>query len=155
MTKLFALFFSSPESIEEWKQSDHSYRVANLTPGKIRKRIEEVGNTPFISAKKYAALCEISTHPVPEVRPQRFNHSGKSMTGGVYMQEAGIVVVLNEMAFALSMFVIFAARICKVPTEPFKEKREACAMCISSTGGIGVHNVNEVWKEIERASKKQ
>jgi hypothetical protein len=33
LTNLFALFFSSPESIEEWKQSDHSYRVANLTPG--------------------------------------------------------------------------------------------------------------------------
>jgi hypothetical protein len=154
LTNLFALFFSSPESIEEWKELDRSYRLANLTPGRIRKRIEMLGSTPFITAAKYAALCEISTHPVPEVHPQRFNHLGKSMTGGVYMQEVGIVVVLNEMALALSMLVIFAARICKVPPEPFKEIGQACAMCIRSTGSIGVDNVDEMWKEMEKMSKE-
>ncbi len=76
------------------------------------------------------------------------------MTGGVYMQESGILVVLNEMAFALSLFVTFAARICKVPPEPFEEIRQACVMCIRSTGSIGVGNVDEIWKEMENMSRE-
>jgi len=70
-----------------------------------------------------------------------------------FVEKLGLVV-LNEMAFALSLFVTFAARICKVPPEPFEEIRQACVMCIRSTGSIGVGNVDEIWKEMENMSRE-
>lgn len=151
VTNLFLLFSMSPQSLEEWKRSDRPYRLAHFTPGKIRERIEDLGNNaPYITASHYAALCEVSTHPVPDVRPQRFNHAGKSMTGGIYLQDVGIMVVLNEIALALSLLVVSAAKLCNVPTDPFKEIRSACAMCVRSAGGIDLESLNQVWKEIER-----
>jgi hypothetical protein len=157
ITNLFVLFSMSPQNIEEWEKSDRSYRLAHLTPGKIRKRIENLKNdTPYISASHYAALCEVSTHPVPDLRPQRFNHAGKSMTGGIYLQEVGILVVLNEMALALSLLAVSAAKVCKVPADPFKEIRNACVMCIRSIEGIHLEDLSDMWKEIEKvhANKK-
>ena len=89
---LLSLFSLAPEVIEEWKKSDRAYRITHLSPSKIRRRIEALGSTPAITASRYAALCEVSTHPVPNLRPQRFNHAGRSMTGGLYLQEAGVLV---------------------------------------------------------------
>jgi hypothetical protein len=95
---------------------------------------------------KYAALCEVSTHPVPDLRPQQFNHAGRSMTGGIAFQRAGFLVVLNELAIATTFLVVFAATACKVPVEQVKEIREACAACLRSVGSIGLENVQEALK---------
>ena len=70
------------------------------------------------------------------------------------MQDAGILVVLNEMALALGLFVIFAARICKVPAESFKEIREPTAMGIRSAARVGVENVNGDTERMQTTSKK-
>lgn len=75
------------------------------------------GKIPAITSTRYAALCEVNTHPVPNLRPQRFNHAGRSMTGEIYLQEAGILIVVNEMAIAPALLVILAAKIQN--TDPF------------------------------------
>lgn len=64
-----------------------------------------------------------------------------------------MLVVLNEMAEALSLLVVMAARVCKVPTEPFKEIRETCAACLRSVGGIGLMNVQDVLKSASRPAQ--
>jgi len=138
---LLVLFSLSPEAMEEWKTSDRAYRMTNLSPSKVRRRIEAMGGVTAITATKYAALCEVSTHPVPDLRPQRFNHAGKSMTGGMYVQDAGILVVLNEMALALAQLVIAAAKVCKVPREPFKQIQEVCVLCLKSVGGVDLESL--------------
>jgi hypothetical protein len=138
---LLVLFSVSPEAIEEWKTSDRAYRMTNLSPSRVRKRIEALGGVTAITATRYAALCEVSTHAVPDLRPQRFNHAGKSMTGGIYLQDAGILVVLNEMAMALALLVIAAAKLCKVPKEPFKNIRDVCVLCLKSVGGVDLESL--------------
>ncbi len=152
---LLSLFTLSPQAIEEWKKSDRAYRLTHFSPSKIRKRIEALGRTPAITASRYAALCEVSTHPVPNLRPQRFNHAGRSMTGGLYLQEAGIVVVLNEIATALGLLVILAAKICKVPREPFNQIKEACVKCLQSVGALDIETLEGAWKQIKHPKVKE
>lgn len=147
---LFSLLVLSQESIEEWKKSDRAYRLSTLSPSKIRQRIEKLGKTPPITGTRYAALCEVSTHPVPDLRPQRFNHARRSTTGGIYLQEAGILVVLNEMAVALAPLVMFAARICKVPKEPFDQIKEASVKCLECAGGVDLENVGRVLEDMAK-----
>ena len=148
LTNLFTLFDVEPVSIEEWKRSDRRYRRDKLGPGRIRERIEQSGDTPFIDKEHYAELCEISTHPVPQVRPQGFNPHQRALTGGIVVQDAGILVVLNEMAVALSLFVLFAAKLCKVPSEPFKEIRDVCAACVRSAG-FGLQDLKDIWEKMD------
>lgn len=141
ITNLFSLFSLVPESVDEWKNSDRQYRLDKLSPSKIRKRIESLGKGPSITAEKYAALCELSTHPVPNLRLQKFNHAGRSLTGGVIFQEAGFLVILNELASALLILVLLAGKVCGVPKEKFAEIKEACASCARSLGSLDVLNV--------------
>jgi hypothetical protein len=97
-----------------------------MSPAKIRERIVTLGKKPAMNEETYRNLCEISTHPVPEFRPQQFNHAGRSMTGGVYFQAAGFLVVLNELAKAIRMLVAFATIVCKVPKEVAQKIGKAC-----------------------------
>lgn len=144
VTNLFFLFHAAPESVEEWKKSDRAYRLDTFSPSKVRRRIESLGKTPAITAAKYAALCEVSTHPVPQLRPQAFNHAGRTTTGGIFFQKAGILVVLNELAEALSYLVALAAGVCAVPTKHLKEIREICLACLKSVGGVDLCCVDRV-----------
>lgn len=83
---LFALFASDANAIEEWKKSDWKYRRDHMGPGKIRQRIVASNGLLAMKNETYRDLCEISTHPVPQLRPQHFNHAEKSMTGGMFVQ---------------------------------------------------------------------
>jgi hypothetical protein len=152
ITNLFSMFFLMPETIEEWKKSDRKYRLNELTPGKIRKRIEAFGKTPAIGFERYVALCEVGTHPVPDLRPQKFNHAGKSLTGGFALQEAGVLVVLNEMAYALPLLVVLAAAVCKVPKEAVSKIKEVSLKCLKAGGGIDLQNVGEVLERMGKAA---
>ena len=147
IVNLFSLFVAAPETVDEWKKSDRAYRHEKLSPAKIRRRIEALGETPPISASRYAALCEISTHAVPELRPQKFNHVGRSATGGIFVQEAGLLVVLNELAGALSFLVALAARVCNVPAEPSKEIMKACLACLRSVGGVDLMSFQDALRK--------
>lgn len=144
ITNLLSMFSLMPETIGEWKKSDRKYRLNELTPGKIRKRIEALGKTPAIEFERYVALCEIGTHPVPDLQPQKFNHAGKSLTGGFALQEVGVLVVLNELVRAVPLLVVLAAEICKVPKESFREIKEVSLKCLKEGGGIDLQNVSEI-----------
>jgi hypothetical protein len=149
IANLFALFIEVPGAVDEWRNSDRIYRLKHFSPAQVRKRISAVGGTIVMDESKYASLCEISTHPVPNLRPQRFNHAGKSMTGGIIFQGAGFLVALNELAMPASLLLAFAARVCKVPREPFDEITKACGLCLRSAGGVVLGSVETVWRKRE------
>jgi hypothetical protein len=147
IANLVSLFSSAPEAIDEWKKSDRASRIREFSPARVRKRIVSLGGEAIMDETNYAALCEVSTHPVPDLRPQSFNHAGRSMTGGVHVQEAGFLVILNETALVTSLLVAPAAELCKVPVEPFKEIQRACAGCARSAGSVKLQNVRSVLQE--------
>lgn len=146
MANLFMLFALDANSVEEWRKSDRAYRLKHLSPAKIRERIVVAGEKPAMDEETYRNLCEISTHPVPELRPQQFNHAGRSMTAGVYFQNAGFLVVLNELANAISLLVGFATIVCKVPKEVAQKIGNACVGCARFAGGITLKTLAEALK---------
>lgn len=146
IANLFALFVADPNTVDEWRNSDWKYRRDNLGPGKIRDRIIALNNEPVMDRDTYRDLCEISTHPVPQLRPQKFNHAEKPMTGGIYVQEAGFLVVLNELAAVAACLVVCATIVCKVPQEARKDILSACAMCMKFTGNVHLGNAADYLK---------
>jgi hypothetical protein len=107
---LFMLFHLSPSSIAEWRSSDFEARRDRYKPGDVRRKIGKLGGTVPMDEAKYARLCKISTHPVPDLRPQLFNPHGV-VTAGARFQEAGVLVVLNETA-AMELIVVLLERCC-------------------------------------------
>jgi len=146
IANLFALFATDPNTIDEWKKSDRAYRLSHLSPGKVRRRLAALNQTLVMGDNTYRSLCEVTTHPVPQLRPQQFNHAERSMTGGVYVQQAGFLVVLNELAAVTSLLVVYATTVCKVPADERKAIAKACARCLRSTGSLNLENVAELLK---------
>jgi hypothetical protein len=146
IANLFELFDIAPGAIEEWKKSDRSYRLQNLSPAKIRRRLIALNQPPVMDEDHYASLCEVSTHPVPQLRPQQFNHVGRSMAGGVHFQEAGFLVVLNEIGLVTSLLVLFAAKVCKIEDGNFREISASCAKCAGALGAVDLGTVQEALK---------
>ena len=151
IANLFALFAVAPESIEEWKMADRCARITRFSPAKIRERLACFDELVPMDKAKYESLCEWSTHPVPDLQPQKFNHARKSMTGGIYFQAAGFLVVLNEMAIIASLLVLYAAKSCGVPRNAFQEIGRACKMCAMSAGQIDLGAMERLWRETKNA----
>ena len=66
------------------------------------------------------------------------------MTGGILFQDAGFLVVLNELALALSLLVILGAGVCNVPRKGFVEIGEVCTKCVSSLGGVDALSIEGI-----------
>ncbi len=135
IANLMGLFFFDKTSLEEWKKSNRQYRYDHFGPGKVRKRL---GKDLPMDGKKYGLLCELSTHPVPELQPQSFNQHGKSMVGGIIVQQAGFLVVLNETTVLMAGVVLFSALILKVPKDVREIIQEDCMKAIDAAGGINL-----------------
>ena len=144
---LLALFASDANAIDEWKKSDWKYRMENMSPSKVRKRVLAANGVLAMQEQTYKELCEISTHPVPQLRPQQFNHAAKTMTGGMFVQPAGFVVVLNELAISMSLLVLYATLVCRVPGKERKIILAECAKCVRATGSLNIGNVSEALKQ--------
>jgi hypothetical protein len=115
IANLLGLFFWDQNALEEWKRSDRKYRRDHFGPAKVRDRYEKLCPELPMGDESYRVLCELSTHPVPHMLPQKFNQIDHPMTGGLFMQAAGLLVVLNETAGILACIAAFAAPLLKLP----------------------------------------
>ena len=141
IANLLCLFFFEKGSLEEWKKSDRDYRYDHFGPGKVRQRL---GKDLPMDQKRYRLLCELSTHPVPELQPQAFNQHGKSMVGGIAVQQAGFLVVLNETAVLISSVVLFSALLLKVPKDVRELIEKDCMEAIDVAGGVNLKTFRDL-----------
>jgi hypothetical protein len=129
IVNLLALFAADKAAIDEWKKGDRKYRQNHFSPMQVRVRLENLKELILMDEDRYRTLCELSTHPVPELTPQQFNTHKKSMAGGLHVQVAGFLVVLNEVALLESLVVFNSVRLCDVP--------KAARMQIQGLRGLG------------------
>lgn len=141
IANLLSLFFFDKTSLEKWKKSDRQYRHEHFGPGKVRKRL---GKDLPMDGKRYGLLCELSTHPVPELLPQVFNQHGKSMVGGIIVQEAGFLVVLNETTVLIASVVLFSVLILKLPKDVREVIQEDCMEAIDAAGGVNLRTFRDL-----------
>ena len=103
---------------------------------------------PPIDDVRYAALCEIGTHPTPALPPGHYTGTGIGIIGGL-MQEVGVLVAMNELAYAVGMSVP-VCRLVKATTEIRLELRDRCADLFAVVGGVTALNYEEGLRELHR-----
>jgi hypothetical protein len=92
IANLLMLFHSDSAAMADWKRSDSRRRNKHFRRAQIRDRVVKLGGKVPMDETSYRLLCELSTHPVPELKPQLFNPHGVVMAGGRF-QEAGMLLV--------------------------------------------------------------
>jgi hypothetical protein len=144
IANLLALFAADKTALEQWKKRDRKYRQAHFSPMQVRVRLETLKELIPMEEDRYRTLCEVSTHPVPELTPQQFNPHKKSMAGGLHVQPAGFLVVLNELALLESLAIFYSARLCSVPKEARMQVFKDCSNLAKVGGGVNVENFRDM-----------
>ncbi len=154
IANLLSLFQHEKTSLQEWKRATRRERLDKFSPSKVRMRLEKINGVVMVDEDKYRKLCELSTHPVPELHPQAFNPVGKGMTGGLIVQPAGFLMVLNESTGLLAIIVFCAALLLKIPKESLAIVRKDCLAALDSAGGVSVDTIGDLFKNRPQAVGK-
>jgi len=106
IANLLWLFQEDRTELVAWKAADKKTRLNHFGPGAVRRRLEKLGELgPPIDTERYAALCEIATHPTPSLAPGHYSGTSRPVLGAV-LQEVGVFVCVNELAYAIAMAAI-------------------------------------------------
>ena len=104
IVNLFWLFHDDAKELAAWRAADKTTRIRKFGPGAVRRRLKMLPIGPPIDDDRYSALCEVGTHPTPSQIPGHFSGTGRGVLGAI-LQEAGVFVCINELAFAVAMAV--------------------------------------------------
>jgi hypothetical protein len=107
IANLLWLFYEDRKELVAWKAADRRARLNSFGPAAVRRRLEELSAElgPPIDAERYAALCEIGTHPTPGLAPGHYSGTGRPVLG-VILQEVGVFVCVNELAYTIAMAAV-------------------------------------------------
>jgi hypothetical protein len=154
IANLLWLFFQGRSELVAWKAADKKARLNNFGPAAVRRRLEalsvELG--PPIDAERYAALCEIGTHPTPGLAPGHYSGTGRPVLGAI-LQEVGIFVCVNELAYTVAMAAIPMVVLLEGNDDLKAEVKEHSVRLLRSIGSFTVLNYEEGLREaLKRAA---
>lgn len=151
IANLFALFTAEHNALTEWTAASKKERLSKYGPAAVRKRLDALGVPMPVDTDRYAALCEVVTHPTPDTRPQAYNPLGMPMVGHTF-QPAGYLVVLNETAIPLAAIAHCASRLLTLPAEIRRRLQVEAAALAEAVGGV---NLMEGYPVLTRSAREQ
>jgi hypothetical protein len=150
IVNLLWLFQEDRTELTAWKSADKKTRIGQFGPGRVRGRLETLSELgPPIDSQRYSALCEIGTHPTPSLAPGHYSGTGRPVLGAI-LQEIGIFVSINELAYAVAMASIPVAVLLDSSSGLKQEIKHHSVNLLRSVGNITVLNYEEGLREVWR-----
>lgn len=147
IANLLWLFYEDQGELAAWKTADRKLRLNGFGPAAVRRRLEALSRLgPPIDAERYGALCEIVTHPTPELAPGHYSGSGRPVLGAI-LQEVGVFVCMNELAYTIAVGSMPIAVLVNASDEIKAEIKEQSVRLLESIGNFNVLNYEEGLRE--------
>ena len=154
---LFQLFTANAESLKDWKESSPQRIRQRFSAVKVRLRLEKLSIPPIVGEEQYRVLSARATHVHPETKPQSHNIWGIPIAGA-HLQDEGLLVCLNELAWPLSLTAAGGAAILGLEKGITKRIALASLNLIQQIGGLKITDIENyhtrVLKEIRLAAEK-
>jgi hypothetical protein len=155
IVNLVWLFHNSQAELATWKSADKKTRINSFGPGAVRRRLKKiVAIGPPIDDQRYAALCEIATHPTPSVAPGHYSGTGRPILGAI-VQEVGIFVCINELGYAVAMAAVPISALLNASSVIRAEIKEASVHLLRTIGSFTVLNYEEGLREALRRHSQE
>ena len=155
IANLFWLFHNDKNELTAWKAANKTIRLRKFGPGKVRDRLKtllKIG--PLIDNKRYQALCEIGTHPTPGLAPGHYTGTGRPILGAI-PQEAGILVCVNELAYAVAVSAPPIASLLDCNLKLRKQIADHSVRLLKSIGRFNVLNYEDALQELKTKKSVQ
>jgi hypothetical protein len=149
IVNLLWLFQEDRAEMAAWKSADKKARLNQFGPGAVRHRLEKLSELGSpIDSERYSALCEIATHPTPSLAPGHYRGTGRPVLGAI-IQEVGVFVCINELAYAIAMAAIPVAVLADSNMDLREQIKEQSIHLLRSAGSFTVLNyadgLREAW----------
>lgn len=133
-----------PGEFEQWRTASHRERMRLFSPKAVRDRLRiRLDFGPPIDGDRYKRLCEIGTHPVPYAGPNLFSGGTRPILGHI-VQPAGLLIAINELAYATAMVGGPAGDLLGLPEQTNGALRSACSALIKSIGNVTTDKYDEM-----------
>ena len=143
---LLFLFSESEESFVEWTNATESERRQNFSAVKVRLKLAELTPVVPMDQDLYRQLSGVSVHTNPDTMPQNYNPLEVPTMGG-YFQEAGAVVLLNELGRLIVFILWQGSNLLQQPAD-IKAALIAARTLLDSVGRASIMSIHEYWDQI-------
>jgi len=150
IANLLFLFFGDATAPAEWTQLSEERRRHEFSPVRVRRRLEEVGSPVPVDQDRYRTLSRVATHVGPGTRPQAYNPLSRPSLAPMF-QEAGVLLVLNELAVALACVALAGPRLIPVGTIPIRRFGNEAQKLGEAIGGVTVDEIDNMWAALRDA----
>lgn len=136
--------FREPGEFEQWRTASRRERMQHFSPKAVRDRLRlrlDIG--PPIGDDRYKRLCEVGTHPVPYAGPNLFSGGTRPVLGHI-VQPAGVLIAINELAFATAMVGGPAGKFLGLSEQPAAALSTACSALVRSIGNVTIDKYDEI-----------
>ncbi|WP_338830453.1 hypothetical protein [Bradyrhizobium sp. 27S5] len=148
IANLLWLFYEDRTELATWKVADKKARLNNFRPSAVRRRLESLNQLgPPIDAERYAALCEIGTHPTPALAPGHYSGTGQPVLGAI-LQEVGVFVCVNELAYTVAMAAIPIVVLLNASDDVKAASKNESVRLLEGIGNFTVLNYEEGLREV-------
>jgi hypothetical protein len=144
---LFFLFVNDRSELEKWRAADDAARNREYGPVKVRLLLEERKLLIPIGQQRYRLLSGRAVHINPGTKPQVYNRLQLPSGGGI-LQEAGLLVALNELAYAVALLSLSAAQLADIGKEPRLRILKAARTLVESIGRAELETLPEAWEQL-------
>ena len=144
IANLVQLFELEGGAFTEWKSSTRVVRLRKYGPAAVRKRLEELGASPGLTQDWYGLICERATHPTPLTKPNAFNPIGVPLASP-QVQDAGVLVCLNELGQALCHYIVHALALLNVDKDIRLGVLNEVRSLAENLGGVTLNELPNLW----------
>ncbi len=148
IANLLWLFLNDPPAESQWKTASAGERRRTFGPAGVRSRLKGMGQIVPVDTELYGELSELVVHAQPETRPQAFNPVHRAVLAG-HLQEAGVFIVLNELAKALPYVVVSCPKLVPMPDTMSPRFLDAALELVHSTGAFELKG----WLDLRRTGR--
>ena len=151
VVNLIWLFSEDNGEFVAWREADRKTRIRRFGPGAVRGRLKGLPIGPPIDDDRYSALCEVGTHPTPMLISEHYTGTGRGVLGAI-LQEVGVFVSINELAYAVAMTTP-AAKLVEAKPEIRTELKRQCVSLLRGAGSFNILNYEEGLKEAQKLER--
>lgn len=146
LANLLWLFLDENE-MHRWMAAERRERLQQFSPSAVRRKLAASSTTgPPISEERYRRLCEVATHPVPDLPPGQFTGTGRPILGHL-LQVPGVLVAATELGFSVSVCAHPLSTLLGLSEERAVQLRGLAIELISSLGSFNILNYEELTTE--------
>ena len=134
IANLLWLFEIDRPTMADWQSLEPKMRWREYSPGKVRRKIQALGEPLLVEEQDYRLLSKHGVHVTPTTSPNTMGLNHQPSLGGRYRDDA-LLVCINEIAWAVGVLSLPSVKLLG-PAKGARMVLKTARTLLNSVGGV-------------------